>query len=33
MLEDQSLNARKSAIYALERLTALGIKEDRDISD
>jgi HEAT repeat protein len=28
MLEDHSLNARKSAIYALERLTALGIKDD-----
>jgi vesicle coat complex subunit len=26
MLQDNSLNARKSAIYALERLTALGIK-------
>lgn len=26
MLEDNSLNARKSAIYALERLTAMGIK-------
>jgi len=32
MLEDNSLNVRKSAIYALERLTALGIKEDGDIS-
>ena len=28
MLQDHSLNARKSAIYALERLTALGIKEN-----
>jgi HEAT repeat protein len=28
MLQDNSLNARKSAIYALERLTSLGIKED-----
>jgi len=29
ILEDNSLNVRKSAIYALERLMALGIKDER----
>jgi HEAT repeat protein len=28
MLQDHSLNARKTAIYALERLTTIGIKEN-----